>query len=71
MRAAGIILIIIGAIMMIISGINFTTEEKVLDLGKLEINKEESHPISWSPIIGGTLLAGGIILVIVGRKKGV
>ena len=69
MKAAGIILIIIGAVMMIFTSINFATEEKVLDLGKLEINKEKNHPISWSPIIGGVLLAGGIILVIVGKKK--
>jgi hypothetical protein len=69
MKAAGIILIVIGAVMMILTGINFKTEEKVLDLGKLEINKENNHPVKWSPIIGGVLLAGGIILVIVGKKK--
>ena len=69
MKATGIILIVIGAILMIFTGFNLVTEKKVVDLGKLEINKEENHPVSWSPIIGGVLLAGGIVLVIVARKK--
>lgn len=55
--------------MLIVNGINFTSEEKVLDLGKLEINKQENHPVRWSPILGGILFAGGIILVIAGKKK--
>jgi hypothetical protein len=69
MRVLGIILIVIGIVMMVITGINFTSEEKVVDLGKLEINKEENHPVSWSPIIGGILLVSGIALVIVDKKK--
>ena len=58
MKATGIVLIVIGAVLMIFTGFNIVTEEKVLDIGKLEINKEENHPISWSPIIGGILLMG-------------
>jgi hypothetical protein len=69
MKATGIILIVIGAVLMIFTGFNLVTEEKVLDLGKVEINKEENHPISWSPILGGVLLVGGIVLVIVAKKK--
>ena len=69
MRTIGIILIVLGIVMMIITGFNFTTEEKVLDLGKVELNKEENHPVAWSPIIGGALLIGGIALVIIDKKK--
>ncbi len=69
MKATGIVLIVIGAILMIFTGFNLVTEKKVVDLGKLEISKEENHPISWSPILGGALLVGGIVLVIVDKKK--
>lgn len=59
----GIILIVIGILMMIYTGFNYVTTEKVVDLGPIEINKEQSHPVQWSPIIGGILLIGGVIMI--------
>lgn len=71
MRALAIVLIVAGAIMMIITGVNFATKEKVVDLGKVEINKTENHPISWSPIVGGVLLVAGIGALMASRKKAI
>ena len=34
-----------------------------------EINKETKHPVRWSPILGGLLLLGGVILVATNKKK--
>ncbi|PBQ31674.1 hypothetical protein CNR22_07795 [Sphingobacteriaceae bacterium] len=69
MKALAVVLIVAGAIMMIITGVNFATKEKVVDLGKLEINKTENHPVSWSPIIGVVLLVAGVGAFFVSRKK--
>ena len=68
-KTIGIILIAVGIMMMIYTGFNYVTTENVVDLGPLQINKEENHPVQWSPIIGVILLVGGI-LVIVTKKKG-
>jgi hypothetical protein len=68
MRTLGIILLVVGAIMMAITGINFVTKEEVVDLGPLEINKTENHPVNWSPILGGVLFIGGIVLVATAKK---
>lgn len=68
-RTIGIILIIIGVVMLVFTGFNFKTKEKVVDLGPLEINQEKNHPVRWSPIIGGVLAVGGIVLVAVNKKK--
>lgn len=68
MKNLGIVLIVIGIIMMLITGFNFVTKKKVVDLGPVEINKEENHPVQWSPIIGGVLLVGGIVVLAVGKK---
>ncbi|CAN5916537.1 hypothetical protein BH11BAC7_BH11BAC7_10870 [soil metagenome] len=68
MRALGIILIVAGVVLMIITGINVTRKEKVLDLGKVEINKETTTPINWSPILGGVLLVGGIAVLLTSKK---
>lgn len=68
MKPLGIILIIAGIVMMVITGINITKEEKVVDLGKLEINKETTTPVNWSPIIGLFLLASGVGVLLIGKK---
>lgn len=62
-KNTGIILIVIGMIMMIYTGFNYVTTKKVVDLGPIEINKETNHPVQWSPILGGILLVGGIVLL--------
>lgn len=69
MKNIGIVLIVIGAIMMAITGFNFVTKEKVVDLGKVEISKSENHPVQWSPIVGGVLLVAGIAMVIANKKS--
>lgn len=65
----GIVLVVLGVIMMIYTGFNYVTKEKVVDLGPLQISKNENHPVQWSPIIGGILLVGGILIIATGKKK--
>jgi len=67
-RTIGIVLVVIGLVMMIYTGFTYVTKEKVVDVGPIEINKEEKHPVSWSPIIGGILLVGGIVLMATNKK---
>ena len=65
----GFVLIVIGVIMIAYNGFNFATSEKVVDLGPVKISKEVDHPIQWSPILGGVILVGGIVIVVLGRKS--
>jgi hypothetical protein len=69
MKTTGIIIAAIGLIMIIYTGFNYITKEKVVDLGPIEINKEVSHPVQWSPILGAVLLVGGIVIVLTDKKK--
>ncbi len=64
----GVVLIIIGIMMMAYTGFTYFTTKKVVDIGSVQINHEESHPVRWSPYVGGILLAGGLLMVISGRK---
>jgi hypothetical protein len=68
-RNTGIALVIIGIIMMIYTGFNYITTEKVVDLGPIQVNKNENHPVQWSPIVGGLLLAGGIVIIAANKNK--
>ena len=69
MKNLGIVLIVVGLVMTVITGFNVVTKKKVVDLGALEINKEEKTPIYWSPVLGGILLISGIAITLIGRKK--
>jgi len=69
MKNLGIVLVIVGIAMMLITGFNYVTKEKVVDVGRLEINKEKNHPVQWSPIVGGVLLIAGVILIATGNRR--
>lgn len=68
-KTIGIVLIVLGIIMMIYTGFNYITTENVVDLGPLQINKQENHPVQWSPIVGALLLVGGIIIIATNKNN--
>lgn len=68
-KSIGIAIIVIGAIMVFYTGFNYVTKKKVVDIGPIEINKEENHPVQWSPVVGIVLVVGGILLVVADKKK--
>ncbi|MDI3320508.1 hypothetical protein [Pinibacter soli] len=69
MKTAGIVLIIIGLLMVVIPGISFTREKKVLDVGPLEVNKKEKKTLSWPTYVGGIAAIAGIVMVVAGKKQ--
>ncbi len=71
MKTLGIILVVVGIIMLIVTGFSYTTEETIIDAGPLEVNAEKQESINWPPYAGGAALVAGIILVVASRKDGV
>jgi drug/metabolite transporter (DMT)-like permease len=69
MRTIGIVLIIAGILMLIFRGFNFTEKKKVVDLGPVEINKNEKHRVGWPIYAGGIAVAAGVIIVLAGNRK--
>jgi len=69
MRATGVVLIIIGIVMMIFNGINFTQKKEVADIGPIEINKTEHKRVGWPMYTGGIVAALGVVLLIAAKKK--
>ena len=49
-------------------GITWTTKEKAVDLGPIQVTAEKSHTIPLPPIVGGVALALGAIMLVTGRK---
>ena len=65
----GIVLAVVGALILVYQGINYTRQKTVLDVGPIHATVDEREHIPLSPIIGGLALASGVILIAVGAKQ--
>ena len=65
----GIILIVLGIVAFAYQGITYTTREKVVDLGPIQVSSETTKTLPLPPIVGGIALVGGIVLLVMGNKK--
>lgn len=66
---AAILLIIVGFVAIAYQGFSYTTTEKAIDLGPIQVTAEKKHTFPISPIVGGIALVGGIMLLITGKRK--
>lgn len=64
-----IILIALGIAAFAYQGITYTTREKVVDLGPIQMTTEKTKTIPLPPILGAVALVGGIVLLVVGGRK--
>jgi uncharacterized membrane protein HdeD (DUF308 family) len=69
MRILGILLLVLGFVALLYTGVTYTKREKVVDLGPIQVDKETRHTIPLPPIIGALALVGGIALIMSGRRS--
>jgi cytochrome c biogenesis protein CcdA len=69
MRTFGIVLIVIGLIMLFVPGLDFTTREKVIDAGPIQVTADKKNEIGWPTYAGGVVAAVGLVLVVAAKKK--
>lgn len=67
-KTLGAILIALGLIALALGSFNYTTSEKVIDIGPVHASRDKSHYVNVPPIVGGLLLVAGIVLIATGRK---
>jgi hypothetical protein len=60
---------VLGGITLAYQGITYTTRETVIDVDPLEATVEKQKTIPLPPVLGAVTLAGGIDVVIVGRRR--
>jgi hypothetical protein len=63
-KAAGIILIVLGIAIIFWGAFGFKTREKVLDVGPIHATKETEHHVPYGPVAGGILAIGGVVLLV-------
>lgn len=64
----GICLIVFGISSLAYNGYTYTTREKILQIGELEVTADKENRVYVSPWIGGIALVSGLILVIAGQS---
>jgi uncharacterized membrane protein HdeD (DUF308 family) len=69
MKLVGIILIILGVLALVYQGIQYTTREKILDIGSLKVTADTKKTIPLPPIVGGVALVVGIAMIVLDRRK--
>ena len=69
MKMLGIVLIVIGVIAFAYQGINYTTREKVVDIGPIHMSADKTRTLPLGPIVGVVALAGGVALLVMGSRK--
>lgn len=68
-KTLGIVLIVLGLFGLVWGGFSYTAREKVVDIGPIHATHEKTHNIPLAPIGGALALAGGIVLLVVGRER--
>ena len=70
MKLVGIVLVILGVVGLVYGGVTWTTSEKVVDLGPLQVTHAKTQSLPLPPIAGGVcLIAGVVLLVAAGRQN--
>lgn len=65
----GILLIIFGIVVFGYRGYEYSTPEKVAQIGDLQITAEQHKVVYFPPALGGISIVAGIALVVISRIK--
>ena len=69
MKFMGFVLVILGVLALVYGGISYNRQRTVLDVGPFKATATEQKNIPLSPIVGGIALLGGILLLVVPKKR--
>jgi hypothetical protein len=64
-----VILIVVGLAAFAYQGITYTTKEKVVDFGPIQVTTEKTKTIPLPPLLGAIALLGGLAVLVLGGKK--
>jgi len=68
MMIVGILLMVLGVLSLGYYGFNYTSREKIIDAGPIQISADTQKTVSIPPVIGALLLAAGAVIFFTNRK---
>ena len=64
-----VILIVVGLAAFAYQGISYTTREKVVDFGPIQVTTEKTKTLPLPPLVGAIALLSGLAVLVMGGKK--
>ncbi|MGE5243189.1 MAG: DUF3185 domain-containing protein [Betaproteobacteria bacterium] len=65
----GVVLILLGIAALAYQGFTYTSRETVLDIGPLHATAERQRTVPLPPILGGSAVVAGVVLLVIGRRS--
>jgi uncharacterized membrane protein HdeD (DUF308 family) len=65
----GIALLILGIFALAYQGFSYTVPKKAVDLGPIQVTRQERHTVPLPPILGALALIGGIAVLVLDRSS--
>lgn len=65
----GIALLVLGVLALAYQGFSYTVPKKAVDLGPIQVTRQERHTVPLPPILGALALVGGIAVLVLGRSS--
>jgi len=69
MKLIGILIMIAGLGLTIFTTFSYFTREKVLEIGSVDVYRNQPHSLSWTPFIGLAVMVAGAFIVMQVRKR--
>ena len=63
MRLIGIALMVFGILALVYGGFSYTTREKVLEIGSMQVTAPKEKTVPIAPVLGFSALVGGLAMV--------
>ena len=61
------VLIVLGLVGLLYGGFTYTREKKVVDIGSVQVTRQEHERLPISPIVGVVVLVSGVLLLVSNR----
>ena len=68
MKVLALVLIAAGVIALLVPSVTFFTRERVADVGFFTIDASKPHTIVLNPIVGGVILAAGVVVLLLSPR---